>query len=311
MQSGGCAKAFDPRGKAFMGLPPFLYCPCLLRVNLCGKMRAMISGAEQLAGRDIKGVICDLMCTLFNPGMQEEAVKKWAVASGLSARAAAQALSQIELEAGVGRPALFEDWMRQVLDEAGRESAIDVQQARVAAHRLGVLTASQGRLYPHVRELLTELKKFYRVGILSTVSHRGRLAAKNLGLDEPWIHAAAFSSEVHVMKPDPRAYEIIAERLKVPLRQCLFVDDHIEYVRAAKELGMVSVTVLHAEGHTAEFVRSGELTREDITAEGITVINRIAELGDLLQIPYWVTPSEDGADDDDQTNGWLAEANVI
>lgn len=271
----------------------------------------MISGAEQLVGRDIKGVICDLMCTLFNPGIQEEAVKKWAVASGLSARAVAQALTQIELEAGVGRPALFEDWMRQVLDEAGRDGAIDGHRARVEAHRLGALSASQGQLYGRVRELLSELKKFYRVGILSTVSHRGRLAAKNLGLDEPWLHAAAFSSEVHVMKPDPRAYEIIAERLRVPLRQCLFVDDHIEYVRAAKKLGMVGVAVLHAEGHTAEFVRSGQLTRDDITNEGITVINRIAELGDLLQIPYWVTPPEDAADDDDQTHGQLAEAHLI
>ncbi|MFB9836128.1 HAD family hydrolase [Actinoallomurus acaciae] len=48
----------------------------------------------------------------------------------------------------------------------------------------------------------------------------------------------AYSCELGVAKPDHRAYEIVAERLGVAPRECLFIDDNETNVLAARELGM-------------------------------------------------------------------------
>jgi putative hydrolase of the HAD superfamily len=48
----------------------------------------------------------------------------------------------------------------------------------------------------------------------------------------------AYSCRIGVAKPDRRAFEIVADRLGVAPRECLFVDDNEANVLAARELGM-------------------------------------------------------------------------
>jgi putative hydrolase of the HAD superfamily len=55
----------------------------------------------------------------------------------------------------------------------------------------------------------------------------------------------AYSCDLGVAKPDRRAYEIVAERLGVAPRECLFIDDNETNVLAARELGM-RAEVFHA-----------------------------------------------------------------
>lgn len=50
--------------------------------------------------------------------------------------------------------------------------------------------------------------------------------------------ALAYSCEIGVAKPDRRAYEIVADRLGVAPRDCLFIDDREVNVVAAREVGM-------------------------------------------------------------------------
>lgn len=49
------------------------------------------------------------------------------------------------------------------------------------------------------------------------------------------------SGEVKVAKPDPRAYEIAAERTGLPIERLLFVDDRQENLDAAVALGMDTI----------------------------------------------------------------------
>ncbi|GAA2203782.1 hypothetical protein GCM10009850_000120 [Nonomuraea monospora] len=49
------------------------------------------------------------------------------------------------------------------------------------------------------------------------------------------------SARVGVAKPDPRIYEIAAERAGADPRRCLFVDDRLPNVEAAVALGMTGV----------------------------------------------------------------------
>jgi putative hydrolase of the HAD superfamily len=50
--------------------------------------------------------------------------------------------------------------------------------------------------------------------------------------------ALAYSCEIGVAKPDREAYEIVAGRLGVEPRDCLFIDDNEATVFAAREAGM-------------------------------------------------------------------------
>ncbi len=62
-------------------------------------------------------------------------------------------------------------------------------------------------------------------------AHFGRLSTS-------FMDASVLSGRDGVGKPSPQAYELIAERLGVPLEQCFFVDDNAHNVQAAQNLGM-------------------------------------------------------------------------
>lgn len=62
----------------------------------------------------------------------------------------------------------------------------------------------------------------------------------SLGLADLAEHVVS-SARVGVAKPDPRIYEIAAERAGVAMDQCLFVDDRLENIEAAAVLGMTGV----------------------------------------------------------------------
>ena len=49
------------------------------------------------------------------------------------------------------------------------------------------------------------------------------------------------SAVVGMAKPDHRIYRLAAERLKLPVEECLFIDDAERNVEAAREVGMSAV----------------------------------------------------------------------
>ncbi|WP_394841294.1 HAD family phosphatase [Pendulispora brunnea] len=52
------------------------------------------------------------------------------------------------------------------------------------------------------------------------------------------FHARTYSCQIGVAKPDHDAYRIAAARLGVEPRDCIFIDDNENNVRAARETGM-------------------------------------------------------------------------
>jgi len=49
------------------------------------------------------------------------------------------------------------------------------------------------------------------------------------------------SAEMGVAKPDAHIYEMVLEKLGVVPEECVFVDDFIENIEAARKLGMISI----------------------------------------------------------------------
>ncbi len=81
----------------------------------------------------------------------------------------------------------------------------------------------------------------YRLGILSNFGD----AARTLWSETfPFIHLfeeVIISSEVGVMKPNPKIYHIALERVGVAPEEAVFIDDFIENVEGARAVGMQAI----------------------------------------------------------------------
>lgn len=113
-----------------------------------------------------------------------------------------------------------------------------------AAEMIGVeeeeLRRAVGRRQPN-RELfvfITErLKPKYKIGLLSNANFDVR--AELFEPDQAAVFdASVISYECRMVKPDPRMFGLMAERLGVAIDECIFVDDIERYCEAADNLGM-------------------------------------------------------------------------
>lgn len=95
-----------------------------------------------------------------------------------------------------------------------------VRELRAAGVRQWGLTNWSDELYPHAPA------RFEVVALLDGV---------------------VVSGTEKVAKPDPRAYELVAERMGLPLLRLVFVDDRASNVAAAEALGMTGVLFAGAE----------------------------------------------------------------
>lgn len=169
---------------------------------------------------------------------------------GVIARSQApESVRRIEEIAGAGGAAFWEAyWSCRPAYDAGRESA--AYWADVA----GVL----GTAFPDVPALIeADLDSWTEVddemvalvheladdgrtlGLLSNITEDlvPRFEARHGG----WLgrfDALTYSCDIGVAKPDPRAYEICAERLGVELSDVLFIDDTERNITAARGIGM-------------------------------------------------------------------------
>lgn len=81
----------------------------------------------------------------------------------------------------------------------------------------------------------------YRVFVLSNLSEQGYDALKNQFDLIPFLDGGVYSYEHQIIKPDPRIYQILMEQYDIDPTQALFVDDRIENVEAAKQLGFTTI----------------------------------------------------------------------
>lgn len=140
-------------------------------------------------------------------------------------------------------------------DQAARELLIGFEEGRIAeshfeeqlSRRLG-LASSDGlidRLFSGaqpddsmVRAVLSARREGVRTGLISNSWGTTRYP-RDL-LDE-LFDGIVISGEVGIRKPAPRIYEMGAESIGLPPRQCVFVDDLPFNLPPAEELGMAVV----------------------------------------------------------------------
>ncbi len=179
--------------------------------------------------------------------------------------------SDLERAHDLASGALFETLYRGPIWEAVARGQVAPEFWVDEAHRR--LEAKAGRPLPRLHDawraslhlieenvaLVRALRPRYRTAILSNTdsSFRGFLEG-TLGIGDLFDTVVA-SAEEGMAKPEPAIYRLAAERLRVPVEACVFVDDSETNVRAAIEVGMrgVAFDVDRGDDLRAQLARLG------------------------------------------------------
>jgi epoxide hydrolase-like predicted phosphatase len=86
-----------------------------------------------------------------------------------------------------------------------------------------------------------ELKPKYKIGILSNISNHQWFREYFTKEELAMFDEVVLSIDAGVVKPDPRIFELITEKLKAELKEVVFIDDRMKNVGAAKKLGMKAI----------------------------------------------------------------------
>ncbi|MFI7133983.1 HAD family hydrolase [Nonomuraea sp. NPDC050153] len=124
------------------------------------------------------------------------------------------------------------EWLESVVvalggDERARQAVAEFAQVRFWVDE-------------EVRALLAKAQQHVPVVIVTNATDSLEQHLDLLGLTY-FADDVVSSARVGVAKPDRRIYEIAAERAGVAPERCLFVDDRLRNVEAARELGMTGV----------------------------------------------------------------------
>ncbi|MBN1145817.1 MAG: HAD family phosphatase [Anaerolineales bacterium] len=74
-----------------------------------------------------------------------------------------------------------------------------------------------------------------------------------------WFEAIILSGEVGLVKPDPRIFRLLLERLNRRAKQCLIIDDSVGNILAARQLGFRTIHFQSPEQLRREVDRMGIL----------------------------------------------------
>ena len=122
---------------------------------------------------------------------------------------------------------------QEFIEEIARLAGVTTE---LASQQIGQNPANRP-LFNYVQQ---NLKGKYKLGVLSNASTdwTSRLfTPEQLKL----FDAIVMSYQIGFVKPDPRAYRTISEKLDVAVEECIFVDDQERYCEAARQAGMKAV----------------------------------------------------------------------
>jgi len=104
-------------------------------------------------------------------------------------------------------------------------------------------------LYPEVIEILEELKERHKLGVISNCNPSLDWAFSSLGIRR-FFDDIVISAYERIEKPDKEIYIRSMKNLGSKAEECIFIDDRIENVRAAEELGMMGLHLKRDENES-------------------------------------------------------------
>lgn len=120
---------------------------------------------------------------------------------------------------------------------------------------------------PEIDLLIRRLRPVVRLGLLSNAGEGARARLDALGVSDRFDDVVT-SGDVGLAKPDPRIFLLAARRLHCAPDRCLFVDDMLGHVEAARRVGM--------RAHHHHRLRHRELL-DALAALGLPVADLLAD----------------------------------
>lgn len=137
--------------------------------------------------------------------------------------------------------------------------------------RRGVYPAAEFTLIPGVRELLLGLDGRYPVALVTTRSRYHIDAFLERFPEETAVFKTTCGlQDTPRLKPHPAPVKLAAQRLGVPVENCLMVGDTTVDVKSARRAGAWSIGVLCGFGERRELERAGAHLILDNTADLLT-----------------------------------------
>lgn len=97
-----------------------------------------------------------------------------------------------------------------------------------------------------IDEMIEEFVKLSKLGyhtfILSNVSEEGKEVMDKQDFVK-YASGKLYSYMIQINKPDPRIYKHLCDTYKLQYDECIFLDDKLENVEAARKLGMQAIQV--------------------------------------------------------------------
>ncbi len=159
-----------------------------------------------------------------------------------------------------------------ILDKLGLDVPFMTFTDRLRRRR-GVYPAAEFRLIDGVEKLISSLRDNYRLGIVTT---RSRYHIEQFRLMFPSI-ADAFEVTIGLqdsewLKPNPQPIFLAAERIGIPVKNCLMVGDTTVDMKAGRRAGAWTVGVLCGFGQRSELERAGAHLILDSTSDLIQIL---------------------------------------
>ena len=187
--------------------------------------------------------------------------------AGLSVHAWYEGYSQLGTALGIGELTKAEGFER-ILREGGVEPRPDLVRALVDRDRELLLRSA--RLYDDAIPFLQELKaRGIKIAIVSNCSEHTRDLLESNGVAD-LADALVLSCEVGAEKPAAQIFTHALDKLGVPARHAVFVDDQPAFCAAAADLGIAAVQIVR-----------GELDGK-VPAPGVTVVRSLTEVAAML-----------------------------
>lgn len=108
-------------------------------------------------------------------------------------------------------------------------------------------------------ELSQELRKNYKVGLLSNVNSEAMEAYFSTEERRDYFDACVLSGDVDLAKPDPKIFELICNKIGVEPKEAVMIDDYPEFCEGAKRVGMKTIQYTSMESLRLELTIIGLL----------------------------------------------------
>ena len=106
--------------------------------------------------------------------------------------------------------------------------------------------------------ILEALNKQYSIWLLSNTNPKHiQDEIEKRYLFPSLVNGAVYSFDVGVRKPEKEIYEIAMQRANANPQDCLFIDDLLENIQAAKQIGIEGIHFISSEQLKQELVRLG------------------------------------------------------